>query len=70
MSVKRDLRKVKLEDAGLRGRNPICIDPNLCPYYRMLWYKRKRIHDLGKINISFLMVKSKQTYRKTVNRWR
>ena len=59
MSMKRDLRKVKLEDVGLRGSNPIFINPNLCPYYRMLWYKRKRLHDLGKINISFLAVKSK-----------
>ena len=59
MSVKRDLRKVKLEDVGLRGSKPIFTNQNLCPYYRMLRSKRKRLHDLGKINILFLEVKSK-----------
>ena len=31
MSVKRDLRKFKLEDVGLRGSNPIFINQSLCP---------------------------------------
>ena len=42
MSVKRDVRKVKFEDIGLRGCNSIFIDPILCPYYRMFWSKNKR----------------------------
>ena len=50
LSVKRDLRKVKLEDTGLRGSNSIFVNPSLCPYYRMLWSKSKRLFDLGKIN--------------------
>ena len=50
LSVKRDLRKIKLEDIGLRGSNSIFINPSLCPYYRMLWSKSKRLLDLGKIN--------------------
>ena len=50
LSVKRDLRKVKLKDIGLRGNNSIFINPSLCPYYRMLWSKSKRLLDLGKIN--------------------
>ena len=50
MPVKRDLRKVKLEDIGLRGSNSIFINPSLCPYYRMLLSKSKRLLDLGKIN--------------------
>ena len=50
MSVKRDLRKVKLEDILLRGSNCIFISLSLCPYYRMLWSKSKRLLDLGKIN--------------------
>ena len=49
-SVKRDLRKIKLEDIRLRGSNFIFINPSLCPYYRMLWSKSKRLLDLGKIN--------------------
>ena len=54
MSVKRDLRKVKLEDIGLRGSNSIFVNPSLCPYYRMLWSKSKRLLDLGKINNFFV----------------
>ena len=50
LSVKRDLRKVNLKDIGLRGSNSIFINPSLCPYYRMLWSKSKRLLDLGKIN--------------------
>ena len=50
MSVKTDLRKVKLEDILLRGINCIFISLSLCPYYRMLWSKSKRLLDLGKIN--------------------
>ena len=50
LSAKRDLQKIKLEDIGLRGSNSIFINPSLCPYYRMLWSKSKRLLDLGKIN--------------------
>ena len=51
MSVKRDLRKVKLEDILLRGSNCIFISLSLCPYYRMLWSKSKRLFDLGSCSI-------------------
>ena len=54
MSVKRDLPKVKLEDNGLTGSNSIFVNPSLCPYYRMLWSKSKRLLDLGKINNFFV----------------
>lgn len=54
MPVKRDFRKVKLEDVGLRESNPIFINQSLHPYYRMLWSKSKRLHDLGKINNQFI----------------
>ena len=50
MSVKRGLRKVKLEDIRLRGSNSISINPSLCPYDRTLWFKSERLVDLGKIN--------------------
>ena len=46
LSVKKDLQKVKLEDIGLKGSNSIFINPSLCPYYRMLWSKSKRLLDL------------------------
>ena len=51
MSVKTDLRKVKLEDILLRGINCIFISLSLCPYYRMLWSKSKRLLDLGSCSI-------------------
>ena len=50
LPVKKDLLKVKLEDIGLRGSNSIFINLSLCPYYRMLWSKSKRLLDLEKIN--------------------
>ena len=50
MSVKRDLRKLNLEDSVLRGSNSIFINPSLCPYYKMLCSKSKRLLDLGKIS--------------------
>ena len=50
LSVKRDIRKIKLENIGLRGSNSIFINPSLCPYFKMLWSKSKRLLDLGKIN--------------------
>ena len=50
LSVKRDIRKIKLKDIGLRGSNSIFINPSLCPYFKMLWSKSKRLLDLGKIN--------------------
>ena len=53
-SVKRNLRKVKLEYVELRGVNPIFIDQSLYPYYRMLWFKSKRLDDLGKITNHFI----------------
>ena len=54
MSVKRDLRKVKLEDIALRGSNFIFVNPGLCPYYRMFWSKSKRLLGLGKIENFFV----------------
>ena len=47
MSVKKDLKKVKMQDIGLSGNQSIFLNTSLCPYYRMLWSKCKRIHELG-----------------------
>ena len=55
LSVKRgDLRKTKLEDVRSRESNSIFINTSLCPYYRMLWSKRKRLLDLGKTHNSYV----------------
>ena len=45
MSVKKGLK-----DVGLPGNRSIFINTILCSYYRMLWSKCKRLHDLGKIS--------------------
>ena len=54
MSVKRDIQKVKLEDFGLRGSNRIFLNQSLSAYYRILWIKSKKSHDLGKISNYFI----------------
>ena len=43
MSVKNDLKKVKMQDIGLSGNQSIFRNASLCPYYRMLWSKSKRL---------------------------
>ena len=49
MSVKKDLKHLKMQEVGLPGNRSIFIKTSLCPYYCMLWSKCKRLHDLGKI---------------------
>ena len=49
MSVKKDIKHLKMQEVGLPGNRTIFINTSLCPYYRMLWSKCKRLHDLGKI---------------------
>ena len=52
MSVKKDLKHLKMQEVGLPGNRSIFVNTSLflCPYYRMLWSKCKRLHDLGKIS--------------------
>ena len=49
LAVKKDLRKIKMEDVDLLG-----INKNLCPYYKVLWSKSKKLLSLGKINSFFI----------------
>ena len=37
-----------MQEVGLRGNRSIFINTSLCPYYRLLWSKCKRLQDLGK----------------------
>ena len=62
MSVIKDLKHQKMQEAGLSGNRSNQVITILCPYYRMLWSKCKRLHDLGKIsnfNISSGTIKVK-----------
>ena len=39
-----------MQEVGLPGNRSIFTNTSLCRYYRMLWSKCKRLHDLGKIS--------------------
>ena len=46
---------MKMEDVDLLGQNKLFINKNLCPYYKVLWSKSKKLHSLGKINSFFIL---------------
>ena len=48
-SVKKDLKKLTIADFKLPGNNKLFINRSLCPYYKMLWSKSKKLHSLSKI---------------------
>ena len=48
MSVKKDLKHLKMQEFELPGNRSIFTNISLCPYYRMFWSKCKRLNDLGK----------------------
>ena len=49
-SVKKDLQKIKMEDVNLLGQNKLFINRSLCPYYKVLCPKSKKLHSLGKMS--------------------
>ena len=51
--VKKDQNKLKLEDFDLTGNNKLFINRSLCPYYKVLWSKSKKLYNLGKIHSFF-----------------
>ena len=53
-SVKRDLKKLTLEELELSGNTKLFINRSLCPYYKMLWSKSKKLHSLSKIHSFFI----------------
>ena len=38
-----------MQDIGLTGNQTVFINTSLCPYYGMLWSKRKSVHELTNI---------------------
>ena len=48
-SVKKDLKKLTMEDLELPGNNKTFINRSLYVYYKMLWSKSKKLHSLSKI---------------------
>ena len=53
-SVNKDLKKLNMEDFELPGNNKLLINRSLCPYYKMLWSKSKKLNSLSKIHSFFL----------------
>ena len=53
--AKRNLRKIKMADIDLPGQNKLFINKNLCPYYKVIWAKSKKLHSLGKIHSLFVL---------------
>ena len=43
-----------MEDFGLPRQGKIFINSSLCPYYKMLWSKSKKLLTLGKINSFYI----------------
>ena len=50
LKVKKDLRNLDMEDLDLPRGTKIYIKQNLCPYYRILWSKTKRLQNIGLID--------------------
>ena len=53
-SVKKDLKKLTMEDLKLPGNSKLFINRSLCPYYKMLWSKSKKLHSLSKYIVFFI----------------
>ena len=47
---KKDLQKMKMEDFNLPGSGKLFINRSLCPYYKVLRSKSKKLQNLGKIH--------------------
>ena len=54
MSMKKDLKHLKIQEVGLPGNRSNFINTGLCPYYRMLCSKCRRLHNLGKIGYFYI----------------
>ena len=52
--VKKDLQELKIEDVDLTRSNKLFINRCLCPCYKVLWSKSKKLHNLDKIHNFFI----------------
>ena len=52
--VKKDLKDLTADDLDLPRGTKIFVNQSLCPYYRILWSKTKRLQSVGKINSFFI----------------
>ena len=54
LSVKRDLKKLNMDEVGLPENCKVFINQSLCFYYKLLWSKSKKLHSMGKIHNFFI----------------
>ena len=43
-----------MKDIDLPSQNKLFINKSLCPYYKVIWAKSKKLHNLGKIHSFFI----------------
>ena len=53
-SVKKDLGKLDMKEVDLPEGTQVYINQSLCPYYKSLWSKSKKLRTLGKIHSFFI----------------
>ena len=49
LSAKNNLGNINMADLGIERNGSIYINQSLCSYYKMLWSRRKRLQDMGRI---------------------
>ena len=54
LSVKKDLQKLDMEELHLPAGTKIFVNQSLCPYYKVLWSKSKRLRDLNEIHSFYI----------------
>ena len=54
LQVKKDLKDLTVDDFDLSQGTKKIVNQSLCPYYRILWSKAKRLQSMGKINNFFI----------------
>ena len=47
LQVKKELKDLNTGDLDLPKDTNIFVSQSLCPYYRILWSKSKRLHSMG-----------------------
>ena len=52
--VKKDPQKMKMEDFDLPGNGKLFINRSVCPYYKVLWSKSKKLQNLAKFIVFFI----------------
>ena len=50
LKVKKDLRNLDMKDLDLPTGTKIYMNQSLCPYYRILWSKAKRLQNIDSID--------------------